>query len=221
MPMFETLIKVLFTIAFMIVMARINGPKQISQMSFYDYVSGISVGSVAASICTNASADFWNGIFVIFLFLLTSFVLNIVAQKQLKVRELLIGKPIVLISHGKIQRAGLKQSKLDMNELLSNLRYSGYFNIQDVYTAILEPTGKISVQAKGGARNVRPSDLSIHAKNPKAITEVILDGKVQYENLAAFHKDIKWLEKQCNQNKTSIDEVMLATLDEQGTLSIY
>ena len=159
MNLVEIFLRVVITIAVMLLMARINGPKQIAQMSFYDYVSGITVGSIAATISINSSVSYFAGLFAIILFLGTSLLLNKATQVNLTANTILTGKPICLMEQGTINEKGLRKSKMTVSELLSNLRYCGYFNINDVYTVLLEPTGKLSVQPKEYARNVRKEDM--------------------------------------------------------------
>lgn len=224
MALYEVLVRVVFTVIVMIVMARINGPKQIAQMSFYDYVSGITVGSIAATISVNKSVSFLAGLFAICLFLGISLLLNFITQKNLKANMLLTGEPINLMVNGTINTKGLSKSKMTVSELLSNLRYSGYFNIRDVDSAILEPTGKLSVQPKGCARKVRNDDIHTQAKEPEKVIPVIMNGSVLTDNLSTMHKDKRWLTRELNKQSVDIEElkdILLAVLDENEKLTVY
>lgn len=224
MALTEVFIRVILTVILMIFMARINGPKQIAQMSFYDYVSGITVGSIAATISVNKSVSFLAGLFAIFLFLGISLLLNFITQKNLKANMLLTGEPINLIVNGTINTKGLSKSKMTMSELLSNLRYSGYFNIRDVESAILEPTGKLSVQPKGYARKVRYDDIHTEAKIPEKVIPVIMSGCVLIDNLSSLDKDKRWLLRELKKQGMQLEElkdILLAVLDGNEKLTVY
>lgn len=224
MNLVEIFLRVVITIAVMLLMARINGPKQIAQMSFYDYVSGITVGSIAATISINSSVSFFAGLFAIILFFGTSLLLNKATQVNLTANTILTGKPICLMEQGTINEKGLRKSKMTVSELLSNLHYCGYFNINDVYTVLLEPTGKLSVQPKEYARNVRKEDMHSVTIEPVQFYSVILDGVILHENLSKLKKDERWLYRELGKQNTDaseLEDILLAVLDEQEKLTVY
>lgn len=227
MSFIEELIRIIITITVMLIMARFNGPKQIAQMSFYDYISGITVGSIAATISINSNIAFPTGLFAIILFLFVSFILNKITKKKkknLSANMILTGEPIYLIEKGTINIEGLCKSKMTISELLSNLRYNGYFNINDVYTAMLEPTGKISVQPKGFARKTRNDDLNLKTKDPIQVLSVIQDGVMIQKNLYKMKKDERWLYRELRKqdiDAKNIKNILLAVLDENDDLTVY
>nr|WP_162990644.1 DUF421 domain-containing protein [Maliibacterium massiliense] len=222
MSISELLIRVFASILVLLVMARLNGPKQISQMNFYDYIVGITVGSLTASVSIDSGISIPNGLIAIALFLLCGMLMSWLAQNNMVLRRFLFGRPIVLIAKGNIQRKGLRRARMNTNELLSTLRYSGYFNVSEVNYAILEPTGKLSVQPKGFARPTKASDLPSHASDTTLYANVIIDGNILHENLKAFGRDALWLRDALQkQGIVQIADIALATLDEQGAFSIY
>ena len=144
------------------------------------------------------------------------------ARKNMVLRRFLSGEPIMLIAQGKIQWQGLKRARMNINELLSNLRYGGYFDIAEIDYAVLEPTGKLSVQAKGFARPPKTADLNVSAPDTPLLANVIIDGMILHDNLTAFHKDEPWLLHELkSQGVLDKNAVGLATLNEQGTLAVY
>lgn len=221
MNLFEVLFRVMIIFSVLLLMARLNGAKQIAQMSFYDYISGITVGSLAATISIDDNISFLSGLCAIIFYLGASLLINILTQKNLPLSNLLTGKPLILIHQGKIQWNNMKKSKLTMSELLSNLRVGGYFNINDVYQAVLETSGKISVLPKGYARNVQNNDLKLNVSNPLLVTEVIMDGVIMNENLTLFKKDSEWLKNQLKTKQLDLAQIVLAILDENGQLTFY
>lgn len=221
MNLFEVLFRVMIIFSVLLLMARLNGAKQIAQMSFYDYISGITVGSLAATISIDDNISFLSGLCAIIFYLGASLLINILTQKNLPLSNLLTGKPLILIHQGKIQWNNMKKSKLTMSELLSNLRVGGYFNINDVYQAVLETSGKISVLPKGYARKVQNNDLKLNVSDPLLVTEVIIDGVIMNENLTLFKKDSEWLKKQLKSKQLDLAQIALAILDENGQLTFY
>lgn len=221
MNLFEVLFRVMIIFSVLLLMARLNGAKQIAQMSFYDYISGITVGSLAATISIDDNISFLSGLCAIIFYLGVSLLINILTQKNLPLSNLLTGKPLILIHQGKIQWNNMKKSKLTMSELLSNLRVGGYFNINDVYQAVLETSGKISVLPKGYARKVQNNDLKLNVSDPLLVTEVIMDGVIMNENLTLFKKDSEWLKNQLKSKQLDLAQIALAILDENGQLTFY
>lgn len=221
MNLFEVLFRVMIIFSVLLLMARLNGAKQIAQMSFYDYISGITVGSLAATISIDDNISFLSGLCAIIFYLGASLLINILTQKNLPLSNLLTGKPLILIHQGKIQWNNMKKSKLTMSELLSNLRVGGYFNINDVYQAVLETSGKISVLPKGYARKVQNNDLKLNVSDPLLVTEVIMDGVIMNENLTLFKKDSEWLKNQLKTKQLDLAQIALAILDENGQLTFY
>ncbi len=220
----EILLRVVATILVMLIMARLNGPKQIAQMSFYDYVTGISVGSIAATISINTDLSLTSGLFAIILFFAVNLLLNKITHINLTANAVLTGKPIKKKKKGSIKISGLQQSKMTVSELLSNLRTSGYFNINDVYTANLEPTGKLSVQPKGFARPARNDDLQLKAANPIQVLSVIMDGVILQSNLKLMNIDEKWLVRELrkqNIDEAELNQIILAVVDENHKLTVY
>ena len=113
---------------------------------------------------------------------------------------------------------------MTVSELLSNLRTSGYFNINDVYTANLEPTGKLSVQPKGFARPARNDDLQLKAANPTQVLSVIMDGVILQSNLKLMNIDEKWLVRELrkqNIDEAELNQIILAVVDENHKLTVY
>lgn len=222
MSIFDLTTRLLVTILVLLFLARLYGPKQIAQMNFYDYVIGITAGSLAGSITIDNSVSLLNGLLAITLYLLSGIFMSWLARKNMVLRRFLSGEPIMLIAQGKIQWQGLKRARMNINELLSNLRYGGYFDIAEIDYAVLEPTGKLSVQAKGFARPPKTADLNVSAPDTPLLANVIIDGMILHDNLTAFHKDEPWLLHELkSQGVLDKNAVGLATLNEQGTLAVY
>ena len=132
------------SITVLFIIAKLMGYRQISEMSFFDYVVGISIGSIAAEMATNIDLEWWKGVLAMAVYGTVGILLSIITQKSIKVRKFISGTPIILIDKGKINKESLKKAKIEVDDLLTSARDKGYFNITDIEYAIMETTGKIS-----------------------------------------------------------------------------
>lgn len=207
------------TVLFFLV--KIMGKKHISRLTYFDYVVGISIGSLAANIILKDTSDFLLGIISMIVITCFPIILSYISMKSFSARKFFDGSPIIIIQNGKIIEKNLKRSKLNINDVLILLRIKNVFNITDVEFAILETNGKISIQLKANKQPTKPSDLNINVKYEGLCTNLIIDGNVINSNLNFINKDIGWLINELKkQNINSISEVLLASLDNTGNLHI-
>lgn len=221
MNIWELLIRSVLTIIILSVMTKISGAKQIAQMTFYDYIAGIVVGTLAGELTINHTVPIFYGVLSIMIFFLHSILLSFYSRKSITLRRILVGKPIFLIAKGLIQYDGLKQAKFDINLLLSQLRTQGYFDISEVQYAILEPEGSISIMPKDFARPPKSSDFSLPYQDDSLPANIIIDGKIMKHNLVPYGKDHAWLMEELNrQGYPDPKKITLATLSDSGILTI-
>lgn len=204
------------------VLAKVNGAKQVAQMTWYDYMVGIAVGSLAGSMSIDQGLPLLHGLAAIALYMLSSLGMAFLSRKSIGVRRFFSSDPIFLIARGQIMYEGLKRSKIDATLLLSELRSQGYFDINEIDYAILETKGTIAVKVKPHAQSVKLSDLSIQTEGEGLLANVMIDGKILSGNLEAYQKDEKWLLDQLkSQGISSPKEVIIATLSDKGELSVH
>ena len=220
------LIKICFTsigsVITLFILIKILGNRQMSQLTMFDYINGITIGSIAAEMATSLEDDFLKPLVAMIAYTLFIFLISKISQKSLKARKIIAGKSYVLYQNGKLMYDSFKKSKLDIDEFLTQCRISGYFNLSDLDTAILETTGHISFLTLSSKRNVIPEDLNITPPQEKPIFNVIMDGRIIEENLKCTGNNITWLEKNIKKQKVSnISDVFLATCDSNNNLSIY
>lgn len=220
-PYVEVLLRTLLAIAVLLLLARIDGAKQISQLTFYDYIVGISAGSIAASMCIELDINIWYSLIGITLFMLSSFVLSLLTSKSMFLRRTLTGTPIFLIANGKILYDGLKHARFDVNDLLRELRVAGYFDVNEVNYAILETNGNVSVMPKADSRPPKTSEQGMTLPEDSISANVVIDGKIIKGNLSAMNKDAAWLQNEIKRQQLSLKKVALASLDTDGNLSVY
>ena len=212
----------LLSVTSLFIIAKVMGHKQVSQLDFYDYISGITIGSIAAELATELESPH-KPLIALVIYGLVSVVLNLLAHKFPRTRKFINGTPTILLDNGKIYRANLKKAKLDLSELLLLCREQGYFDLDEIQTAMFEPNGKLSVLPKTANRPATPEDLNIPTKTAHIGVEVIMDGRVMGENLSRMGRNNNWLEKQLdNQGYKRATEILLAIYHpEEDTLSTY
>lgn len=202
--------------------ARVLGSRQISQLTFYDYVVGITIGSIAGTLCVDRDIPILYSIIAIAIWVFGVFVFELLTNKSIILRRVFSGCAKVLISEGEIIGKNLKLTRFDINDLLRELRSMGYFNVADIQFAILETNGKVSVLPKENVRPLQPADMEKNLPEKSLVTNIIIDGKIMEENLATTKKDKQWVQDQLNsQGKGNIKNIILATLDDNYNLSVY
>ena len=210
------------SIVALFIVTKIMGHKQVSQFDFFDYVSGITIGSIGAELATNLE-EFWKPLVALIIYCLVSVILRVLAQKFPKTRKYINGTPTILMSQGKLYRKNFKKAKLELTEFMLMCRELGYFNLNEIEIAIFEHNGKLSVMPKPCFRPATPDDLKITVKPTNIGTEIIMDGRIMGENISRIGKDIKWLQYQLKlQGFNSAKEIFLGIyFKEDNSLLLY
>ncbi|MGM9536876.1 MAG: DUF421 domain-containing protein [Candidatus Onthomonas sp.] len=208
-----------FGVLFLI--AKIVGHKQISQLDFFDYITGITIGSIAAEMATELEQP-WKPLVAMILYGGVALLLSILTNKLPESRKYLNGTPTILMDHGKLYRENLKKAKLDLSEFMVMCRQQGYFDLTSIETAIFEYNGKLTILPVSGRRPATPHDLNLAPAQELLFTELIMDGRVLEENLQRMGLDRTWLDKQLKQRHVhSPREVFLALCDRNLTFVLY
>ena len=209
MDIVKVILTALLSVAALFIIAKIMGHKQVSQLDFFDYVAGITIGSIGAELATELEEPYkplialcvWGG---------ASLALTSIAHKLPKSRKYINGTPTIVLNEGKLYRQNLKKAKLDLSEFMLLCREQGYFDLDEIQTAIFEHNGTLSILPKAANRPVTPEDLKITAKTAHIGVEVIMDGRVMGENLSRIGRDSNWLQKQLKkQGYKDIKEIFL------------
>ena len=218
----EAILRTVLSIVVIFVLARLNGAKQVSQLTFYDYIVGISAGSISAAMCIEEDIDIWVCLIGVTIFMLSSLFFSVLTSKSIILRRLFTGQAVFLIAKGEISYDGMRRAHFDLNDLMRELRAQGYFNFNQVNYAILEANGNLSVMPKAGDRPLTATESGVSLPEDGLLANVVLDGKIMQGNLSAFGKDTDWLRAELNrQGVAAIRDVMLATLNEAGELNVY
>ena len=199
--------------AALFIIAKFIGRKQVSQLDFFDYITGITIGSIAAEMATELEEP-WKPLIAMIIYGSVTLLLSSVTIKFPRVRKFLNGTPTILMDHGKLYRENLKKSKLDLSEFMVLCRQQGYFDLTDIQTAVFEYNGKLTIRPVSSQRPATPNDLNLAPEQELLFTELIMDGRVLDENRSRMGLNRVWLEKQLKASGVqSADEVFLAVCD--------
>ena len=201
---------------------KMMGKKQISELNFFDYVVGITIGSIAADISLDIEKNMIAGIAALFIYGFISYIISFVSIKSILARRFFIGVPTVLVEKGKIIESGLKKSKIDVNDLLMEARENGYFNLDEIDYALMEVNGNISFLPKEKEKPVTKRDMKIKCSNEGLTVNAIIDSKYMVNNMKAINKDKEWLDHELKVNGyDNYDNILLATIDNNYKVTIY
>lgn len=214
-------IRSLISFIVLLLLTRLMGKRQVSQLTFFDYIVGITIGSIAAEMSFDQNVRIINGITSLLIWGLIPFILAIISLKSRTFQQLIDGKPTIIIKNGEILEKSMKKVFLSIEELMLLLREKNIFKISDVEIAILETNGQLSVLKKTSQQPVTPQMLKMVLKQEKAPTLLIVDGQILYKNLATLGYTEEWLMKEIRkQGATNTDEVFLAQVSSDGELFV-
>lgn len=205
----------------LLIFARILDKTQLGQLTFHEYISGITMGSIAGSMASAEPDKFWSHYLDLFIFFILTYLLSIITIKNRPLRKLIEGSPSMIIENGRILKKNMRSIRYDLDELNSQLREKGIMDISEVQYAAIEPTGQLSVILKPEFQPLTKGDMSIQSPNPVFPIELIMDGQIIEENLTKQNLTHAWLTKQLTkENIQSAAQVMYAVIDSKGQLFI-
>jgi uncharacterized membrane protein YcaP (DUF421 family) len=211
----------LIAVGILFLVTLVIGKKLISQLNFFDFIVGITIGSIAAALSVDKTITYSHGIISLLIWGLIPLVVAKIALADIRARRSLDGVPTLLVQNGKILEDNLKKEKYHVNDLLEELRLKGVFNIADLNFAILETSGQISVQLKPEKQPVTVSDLNLSATHQGLCANLIIDGRILYQHLKLVNRDETWLREELKkQNIEDVGQVLLASMDGNGNLYI-
>lgn len=216
----DIMLRAFLFVAVLFFITKILGKKQLSELSFFEYVVGITIGSIAGEVIMGLERNIWHGLLAIGIFGSMPFLVDVVALKNKKFRDLVEGKGTIFIKDGKVMEDNLKKERYTADELLELLRQKDVYKVADVEFAVLEPTGDLSVLLKKENQPITLKDLGLITPNEKEPQTVIMDGEVLDEPLATAGRNRRWLETEIDKLNVSIENVFLAQVDTYGELTV-
>ena len=221
MEWMKVILTAFLSVGALFLITKIMGHKQVSQLDFFDYINGITIGSIAAELATELEQP-WKPLLAMAVYGLVAVVLNVITSRILRSRKYINGAPTILMDGGKLFRENLKKSKLDLSEFMVMCRQQGYFDLSDIQTAVYEFNGRLSILPVSGRRPANPEDLGLRPVPSSIRTEVIMDGRILDDNLKRLGLDSRWLEKQLREmGYGPPDTVFLALCDRSKVLTVY
>lgn len=199
---------------------KLGGKKQLAELSFFEYVSGITIGSIAGEVIMGLEGNMFHGVLAVIIFGGFTYLVDVLSIKSKSFRDVIEGKATVLIKDGKVLEENMKKEKYTIDELNSLLRQKNVFKTADVEFAVLEPKGDLSVLLKKEMQPVTPKDLHLNVAPEKETHTVIMDGEVLNDPLTAAGKNRGWLDIELANLGVTLDNVFIGQVDSYGELTI-
>ena len=211
MNLFEYFVLPLISLIVLFLLTKLMGYRQVTELSLYDYIIGITIGSIAAELVMRSFNDILKPLLG----------MTVLTKKYLNFRFFVEGKPVVLFENDKIYLKSLDKAKIDLNELLMNCRMNGYFDLNELDKIILETNGKFTFYPKTLSRPLKLGDLHQEVQKEFIPTILILQGTIIYENLELIHHNQKWLEQIMKVHGINLQEIVILYVDGQQTIHFY
>ena len=211
--MIITFVRSIILYILVLLVMRLMGKREIGQLQPFELAISIMIADLASIPMTDIGIPIFNGIIPILGLLTMHLIISVINLKSMKAREIICGKPSILIYRGKINEEILKKERFTINELEERLRTSNVFNFGDVEYAILETSGQVTVIQKPEKRNTIPEDFNITPEYEGIPYDLVIDGKVMEKNLQQIGKDYNWLKKQAEKFKIKPEEALIITID--------
>ena len=214
--MLLTFIRTIILYIIVLIVMRFMGKREIGQLQPFELVISIMIADLATLPMAEPGIPITNGIIPILGLLVMHLTISVLNLKNVKIREIICGKPSILIYRGRINEKNMRKERFTINELEERLRGNNVFNIGDVEYAILETSGQITVIQKPNKRNSIPEDFGIMPEYEGLAYDLVVDGKVMKQNLEKLDKDYNWLVKQISAFGIKPEEALIATIDGKG-----
>lgn len=217
----DVTIRALLSLITLFFVTKLIGKKQVSQLSLFDYVIGISIGNFAAEMTINLESKEIHGIVAVIIFGFIAYLVSILTMKSIVLRRFFMGTPTIMIEHGKIVQDSFKKVRYDINDMLEQCRINGYYDISDIEYAIVEANGELSILPSSYNRPITVKDMNLKVNKEGLCANVIIDGKIMYKNLKNINKTEEWLLKEMKVRGEKIEDIILATVDINDKIVFY
>lgn len=222
MEIIQTILTSLGSIITLLILTKLMGNREMSQLSTFDYINSITIGSITAELATSEFTDSIKPFVAMLVYTTVIILIATLSDKSIKLRRIITGKAMILYNNGELYSRNLKKARIEINEFMSQCRIGGYFDLSNIQTIVLEANGKISFLPISDQRPIIGKDLDIKPTQDMLVANVIIDGKIMYDNLKHTGKNNKWLMDQLKANDVKdVSEVFLATCDLNNKLQVY
>jgi uncharacterized membrane protein YcaP (DUF421 family) len=219
----KILVSSLVSLSALFVLTKIMGNREMAQLSMFDYISSIAIGSIAGEMAAMSTDNLIEPLLSMTILSGCTISINYLTCKSIILRRLFQGQALILYQDGQIYEKNLLYAKVDMGELLAECRIMGYYDLEEIHTIYLESNGKLSILPMAATRPVTPEDLDINPIQNIPMANIIIDGRIMKGNLKSTGKNEAWINKKLSQKGiTDIKEIILATFDStKDDMNIY
>jgi uncharacterized membrane protein YcaP (DUF421 family) len=217
---FEIVLRTLAAITILFALTKVLGKRQISQLSLFEYITGISIGNIAAYISLDLDNLWFLGLVSLGVWVSVSVGMEFLTMKSKKARDFIDGKGTVLIKDGQLLKESLHKERLTLDEMLEQLRKKDVYRVADVEFAVMESSGEVNVMLKKAYQPLTPDILGWQVKNEREAMTVLMDGDIQDEVLESIGHDRQWLLHELEKRNVKEEEVFFAQIDSNGELLI-
>ncbi|MFE5322926.1 DUF421 domain-containing protein [Paenibacillus sp. NPDC056579] len=216
----QVAIRTLLAVAVLFMMTKLLGKRQVSQLSLFEYITGITIGSLAGYISLDMEAEWHLGVVALLVWVAVSLLIEFLQIKSKRMRDFIDGTPTILIKDGKLLEDNLKKERLTTDELLGVLRQKNVFRVADVEFAIMEPSGDVNVLLTRENQPLTPKHLGVKVAPEQETQTVIMDGKRLDEPLATIGLSPGWLHTELEKIGVTVENVFLGQVDSYGQLYV-
>lgn len=216
--MLITFFRAILLYIFVLIIMRLMGKREIGQLQPFELAISIMIADLVTIPMADVGIPIFNGIIPILGLLLMHLLISILNIKSIKMREIICGKPRILIYRGKIDEEALRKERFTINELQERLRGNNVMNLADVEYAILETSGQVTVIQKPEKRNTIPEDFNIIPEYEGITYDLVVDGRVMYKNLEKIGKNYQWLQRELAKLKVRPEDALIVLIDGKGEI---
>lgn len=213
--------RTLLVLILMFFLLKLMGKKQVSQMNMFDYITGITIGSIAADISLDIEKSIVAGIVCLLIYCFVAVILSYVELKNLKMRKVINGTTTILIRNGKIMTENMAKNMITIDMLECEARVAGYFDLDEINMAILESNGKMSFMPKDNNKPVVKKDLGLVINDKGLVYNIIIDGEIVKDNLELAGVSEKWINHELKVKGKKIKDILLMTVNDQEEVKIF
>ncbi|MFX3636096.1 MAG: DUF421 domain-containing protein [Candidatus Pristimantibacillus sp.] len=216
----EISLRTFSAVVILFLITKVLGKRQLSQLSLFEYITGITIGNIAGYISLDMDNNWYLGIVSLIVWISVSVGLEFWTLKNKKLRDVVDGRGTVLIEKGNLIKANMHKERITLDELLEQLRKKDVYRVADVEFAIMEQSGEINMLLKKEHQPLTPDMLGWKVPEEQQPQTVLMDGEVLVESLSASGKDLQWLKHELSKQHINIENVFLAQIDTNGELTV-
>ena len=221
MSILAVVIRGLLSLLVLFLLAKLMGRRQVQQLTLFDYIIGISIGSIAAEMVLNSDVHWLNGLTAMAVYGGIAMLISWMTCKKLPVRRALSGVPVMLLQKGELLVENFKKTRLDLNEFLSECRANGYFDLSQLDYVLIESNGKLSFLPASEYISLTPHDMGQKPAPSKMTANVILDGKIMDLHLRLIGKNEAWLRQKLREKGVKSEEEVFLAISSGEDLTVY